>query len=64
MFRGVTFWRYREGPHGKCLSRRNQYLWDARRALRHCEMSAAQFKKIEDRAVDDAITSQESADPT
>ncbi len=37
------------------------YLRDARRALRRDELSNAAFKKIEDRAVDEALAIQESA---
>src|SRR5215470_14011198 len=40
---------------------RPAYLWDARRSLRSKEITPAQFKKIEDRAVDEAIALQEAA---
>jgi 5-methyltetrahydropteroyltriglutamate--homocysteine methyltransferase len=40
---------------------RPAYLWDARRSLRSKEITTAQFKKIEDRAVDEMIALQEAA---
>jgi 5-methyltetrahydropteroyltriglutamate--homocysteine methyltransferase len=50
---------YRAEAIGSML--RPSFLWDARRALRSKEVSLAQFKKAEDRAVDDAIALQEAA---
>jgi len=40
---------------------RPAYLWDARRSLRSKDITTAQFKKIEDRAVDEMIALQEAA---
>ena len=50
---------YRAEAIGSLL--RPSYLWDARRALRSKEITTAQFKTVEDRAVDDAIALQVSA---
>ena len=50
---------YRAEAIGSLL--RPSYLWDARRALRSKEITTAQFKKVEDRAVDDAIELQVTA---
>src|ERR1700720_1906984 len=50
---------YRAEAIGSLL--RPAYLWDARRAMRSKEMTAAQFKRIEDRAVDDSIALQAAA---
>jgi 5-methyltetrahydropteroyltriglutamate--homocysteine methyltransferase len=50
---------YRAEVIGSLL--RPAYLWDARRSLRSKEITIAQFKKIEDRAVDEAIALQEAA---
>src|SRR5271166_532374 len=50
---------YRAEAIGSLL--RPSYLWDARRAMRSKETTLAQFKKVEDRAVDDAIALQEAA---
>ena len=40
---------------------RPEYLWNARRSLRSKQITTAEFKKIEDRAVDEAIALQEAA---
>jgi len=40
---------------------RPAYLWDARRSLRSKEITTAQFKTVEDRAVDEMIALQEAA---
>ncbi len=48
---------YRAEPIGSLL--RPAWLIDARKALRRGELSAAGYKKIEDRAVADAIELQE-----
>ena len=50
---------YRAEVIGSLL--RPSYLWDARRSLRSKEITTAQFKKIEDRAVDEMIALQEAA---
>ena len=50
---------YRAEAIGSML--RPSFLWDARRALRSKEITLAQFKKAEDRAVDDALALQEAA---
>lgn len=50
---------YRSQPIGSLL--RPAYLRDARRALRNREISAAQYKRVEDRAVDEALAIQEAA---
>jgi 5-methyltetrahydropteroyltriglutamate--homocysteine methyltransferase len=50
---------YRAEVIGSLL--RPTYLWDARRSLRSKEITTAQFKKIEDRAVDESIALQEAA---
>jgi 5-methyltetrahydropteroyltriglutamate--homocysteine methyltransferase len=50
---------YRAEVIGSLL--RPSYLWDARRSLRSKEITTAQFKKIEDRAVDESIALQEAA---
>jgi len=50
---------FRSQPIGSLL--RPAYLRDARRALRAGEISAARYKRIEDRAVDDALALQEAA---
>src|ERR1700730_1072393 len=50
---------YRSQPIGSLL--RPEYLRDARRALRAGEISAARYKRVEDRAVDEALALQESA---
>ena len=48
---------YRAQPIGSLL--RPAWLRDAKRAVRKGEMSAAEFKRIEDRAVDEALALQE-----
>src|SRR6185295_12137049 len=50
---------YRSEGIGSLL--RPKYLSDARERFERGELAAADFKKIEDRAVDDAIRLQESA---
>ena len=50
---------YRAEVIGSLL--RPSYLWDARRLLRSKEITIAEFKKIEDRAVDEMIAMQEAA---
>jgi 5-methyltetrahydropteroyltriglutamate--homocysteine methyltransferase len=50
---------YRSQPIGSLL--RPAYLRNARRALRNGEISAAQYKRVEDRAVDEALAIQEAA---
>ena len=50
---------YRAEVIGSLL--RPAYLWDARKSLRSKEITTAQFKKIEDRAVDEMIALQEAA---
>ncbi|HZO82348.1 MAG TPA: cobalamin-independent methionine synthase II family protein [Candidatus Binataceae bacterium] len=50
---------YRSQPIGSLL--RPAYLREARRALRNGETSAAQYKRVEDRAVDEALALQEAA---
>jgi len=50
---------YRAEAIGSLL--RPAYLRDARRSLRSKEITTAQFKKIEDRAADEAIALQEAA---
>jgi 5-methyltetrahydropteroyltriglutamate--homocysteine methyltransferase len=50
---------YRAQPIGSLL--RPAWLRDARRAQRKGEMPAAEFKRIEDRAVDEALALQERA---
>ncbi len=50
---------YRSQPIGSLL--RPLYLRDARRALRSGEISVADYKRVEDRAVDDALALQEAA---
>src|SRR6516225_1806463 len=50
---------YRAETIGSLL--RPAYLWNARRSLRSKEMTPAEFKKTEDRAVDEAIALQEFA---
>ncbi len=50
---------YRAEAIGSLL--RPAYLWDARRSLRAKEITPAQFKRVEDRAVDEAIALQEAA---
>jgi 5-methyltetrahydropteroyltriglutamate--homocysteine methyltransferase len=50
---------YRAEVIGSLL--RPAYLWDARRSLRSKEITTAQFKKIEDRAVNEMIALQEAA---
>jgi 5-methyltetrahydropteroyltriglutamate--homocysteine methyltransferase len=50
---------FRAEPIGSML--RPEWLTDARRRMRRGELSAAEFKRIEDRAVDEAIALQESA---
>src|SRR5260370_21497559 len=50
---------YRAEAIGSLL--RPAYLRDARRSLRSKEKSTEQFKKIEDRAVDEMIALQEAA---
>src|SRR5262249_48837839 len=49
---------YRSQPIGSLL--RPAYLRESRRALRAGEISAARYKRIEDRAVDDALALQEA----
>jgi methionine synthase II (cobalamin-independent) len=50
---------YRAQPIGSLL--RPTYLKEARKAVRRGEISMAQFKRIEDRAVDEALKLQEAA---
>src|ERR1700730_11566774 len=50
---------YRSQPIGSLL--RPAYLREARRALRAGEISAAHYKRVEDRVVDDALALQEAA---
>jgi methionine synthase II (cobalamin-independent) len=50
---------YRSQPIGSLL--RPAYLRDARLALRNGEISTAQYKRVEDRAVDEALAIQEAA---
>src|SRR5260370_33659487 len=50
---------YRAEAIGSLL--RPAYLRDARKSLRSKEITTAQFKKIEDRAVDEMIALQEAA---
>ena len=50
---------YRSQPIGSLL--RPAYLRDARRALRAREISAARYKRVEDRAVDEALALQEAS---
>lgn len=50
---------YRAEVIGSLL--RPAYLWEARRSLRSKDITPAQFKVIEDRAVDEAIALQEAA---
>ena len=40
---------------------RPDYLLDARRRLAQGDLTAAEFKRLEDRAVDEAVALQESA---
>jgi 5-methyltetrahydropteroyltriglutamate--homocysteine methyltransferase len=49
---------YRSQPIGSLL--RPAYLREARRALRAGEISAARYKRVEDRAVDEALALQEA----
>lgn len=49
---------YRSQPIGSLL--RPPYLREARRALRAGEIGAAHYKRVEDRAVDDALALQEA----
>ena len=50
---------YRSQPIGSLL--RPEYLREARRALRAGEISAARYKRVEDRAVDEALALQEAS---
>ncbi len=50
---------HRSQPIGSLL--RPAYLREARRALRNGEISAARYKRVEDRAVDEALALQEAA---